>query len=206
MSGDYYDEHASEFSATRDNLRWEILHNVQKLIDEETRLLDIGCGSGRLLAHINLEPDQYVGIDASQQMIEQAQKRWPAYTFKTMDMRKMEFPESSYSVVCLIASLHHLQADEHTAVLENIFKILQPGGCVYMTNWDLYREPPYDKVVVQKNAEHVDWIIPKGENRRFYYGFTVEEINDLLERVGFLVKQGELSHDNLIHLAQKPFK
>jgi len=55
------------------------------------KLLDVGCGNGRLLASLStkLGSFEYLGVDASLGMIEEAKKLHPEHTFTVCDMRKL---------------------------------------------------------------------------------------------------------------------
>lgn len=52
-------------------------------IPPSSEILEIGCGTGDLLA--NLKPKQGVGIDISSKMVEVAQKKYPQLLFRVMD-------------------------------------------------------------------------------------------------------------------------
>jgi SAM-dependent methyltransferase len=51
------------------------------IVPDGSRVLEIGCGKGDLLAALN--PSEGVGIDLSPQMVEQAQSRFPHLIFKS---------------------------------------------------------------------------------------------------------------------------
>lgn len=55
------------------------------LIPEGSSVLEIGCGTGQLLAA--LKPERAVGIDLSEKMIERAKANHPDFTFLTADAR-----------------------------------------------------------------------------------------------------------------------
>lgn len=85
-----YDDFADTFGRSRDNLHWPELERVltdfvAHFSDKNTwRIGDIGCGNGRLLEHMAHEPFSalfqtkkvsYIGLDLSQNLLEQAQKK-----------------------------------------------------------------------------------------------------------------------------------
>lgn len=86
---------ANRYAVERD--RW-ILKNayyynedykfMRFLIPEGARILDLGCGNGRLLAELN--PSFGVGIDFSPAMIDVARAKYPQYAFHVIDI---ECPE-----------------------------------------------------------------------------------------------------------------
>ncbi len=54
------------------------------LVSNNSRILDLGCGNGDLLA--SLEPSRGVGIDFSEKAIDIARKEHPEHTFYVADV------------------------------------------------------------------------------------------------------------------------
>ncbi len=84
-----YDQFAQTFSNSRKNLKWPELD----CIIEDMRhysissVLDIGCGNGRFLEHMmhhELHIMNYLGIDNSRGMIEEARKLHGEYSFEVI--------------------------------------------------------------------------------------------------------------------------
>jgi SAM-dependent methyltransferase len=92
-------EHADRIAATRD--RW-IRRNsayyandrryMRFLVPPRARVLDLGCGTGELLA--SLAPSAGVGIDLSPAMVEIARKKHPRLDFRTGDAEDEELLKS----------------------------------------------------------------------------------------------------------------
>lgn len=57
---------------------------MQFLVPEGARVLELGCGTGQLLA--SLRPSEGIGVDISPEMVAEAQRRHPEHTFVTGDM------------------------------------------------------------------------------------------------------------------------
>jgi SAM-dependent methyltransferase len=55
------------------------------------RILDLGCGTGALTAEIAARGAEVLGVDRSEEMIEQARKKFPALRFEVMDARELRF-------------------------------------------------------------------------------------------------------------------
>jgi ubiquinone/menaquinone biosynthesis C-methylase UbiE len=64
------------------------------------KLLDVGCGSGLFSSLAYEKGAQVTGIDASDELIEQAKKRVPALTFMTGEMEELPFEDNAFDVVC----------------------------------------------------------------------------------------------------------
>jgi trans-aconitate 2-methyltransferase len=105
----------------------------EKLISElrlqgNERILDLGCGDGRLTAQLaELVPGGYVvGIDASAGMIAEARKHQrPNLTFEVMDINQFGF-EQSFDLIFSNATLHWIK--DHSRLLKKAFAYLNEGG------------------------------------------------------------------------------
>ena len=106
----------------------------KKLIAEldlkgDERILDLGCGDGGITAQLaELVPNGLVvGIDASQSMIESAQKNYKAENvrFDLMDINTIDF-EDEFDVVFSNATLHWVK--NHNKLLANVHKSLKAEG------------------------------------------------------------------------------
>lgn len=65
----------------------EDLRYLKFVIPEGARVLDLGCGTGRVLA--GLKPSHGVGIDFSREMIEQARGHYPDLAFHVADVERL---------------------------------------------------------------------------------------------------------------------
>ncbi|NEP60398.1 MAG: methyltransferase domain-containing protein [Symploca sp. SIO2G7] len=102
----------------------------------DERVLDIGCGEGKVTAEIaNLVPDgSVVGIDSSEVMLELAETRYPTSTFPNLqflyaDACQLPF-EQEFTVIFSNATLHWIQ--DHASVLQGISNSLQLGGKILL--------------------------------------------------------------------------
>jgi len=99
------------------------------------RVLDLGCGDGRITAEIaRLVPQgRALGVDRSAEMIHYAQQHFPASQFPNLSFQQadaVQLPfDSEFDVVFSNAVLHWVK--EHRPVLSGIARSLRPGGrCV----------------------------------------------------------------------------
>jgi trans-aconitate methyltransferase len=108
----------------------ELIAQLELRGDE--RILDVGCGDGKITAEIAraLPKGSAVGVDASPQMIEFANKTFPAsknsnLEFYVMDARHIEF-QRKFDLVFSNAALHWVS--DHQAFLRGAASVLRPGG------------------------------------------------------------------------------
>jgi len=98
----------------------------------DEHILDVGCGDGKITAEIAqaVPRGSATGVDASPQMIEFAQKTFPAkkfpnLEFHVMDARKIKFARQ-FDLLFSNAALHWV--DDHQAFLRGAASALKPGG------------------------------------------------------------------------------
>ena len=95
------------------------------------RLVDLGCGTGRLCAYFAAKGFECVGVDLSEEMLAKARVNAPTATFTKANLVELtEFPNQSFDhAACLFSTLGMVRGPENRAkVLANAFRLLEPGG------------------------------------------------------------------------------
>ncbi|MFH1193507.1 MAG: class I SAM-dependent methyltransferase [bacterium] len=150
-----YNAIAEDFDVTRQTA-WPEFEMLAPYIIEGTRILDIGCGNGRLYKFLStsykLQATSYSGIDQSEELIKIAKKNNPPLTpplikggnggvdFQVADVFNLPFKDGEFDIVAGIAFLHHIPSKELRAkVLKEIYRVLAPGGILFLTNWNLFQ-------------------------------------------------------------------
>ena len=95
------------------------------------RILDVATGSGNFI-HFLLESLQdyteIVGVDNNERAeaaFAESFKENPKVKFQIMDAQHLDFDDSSFDLVCISNSLHHL---DPIPVLHEMKRVLRPGG------------------------------------------------------------------------------
>jgi trans-aconitate methyltransferase len=89
------------------------------------RVLDLGCGTGDLTASIAARGASVIGVDASQDMIDEARRKHPALDFSVADGQELTY-ESELDAVFSNAALHWMPRAD--AVAAGVARALRPGG------------------------------------------------------------------------------
>lgn len=94
------------------------------------RLLDMGCGTGRLCRHFAAKGYDCVGVDLSVEMIETARKfATPNVEYRIANLVELNDHEEFDHAACLFSTLGMVRGEEHRAkVVANAFRALKPGG------------------------------------------------------------------------------
>src|SRR5712692_4474885 len=97
-------------------------------------VLDVGCGTGyfaRLLAQTVGPEGRVGGIDPSPAMIGYARRRTGRASncqFQVGTAEALEFPAEHFDVVVSSLVMHHLPEDLRVAALQEMWRVLRPGG------------------------------------------------------------------------------
>jgi trans-aconitate methyltransferase len=170
------------------------------------RVLDIGCGDGKITAEIarSLPNGSVLGIDSSEEMVLFARKNFnvrefPNLAFEIIDVRNLSF-NAEFDVVFSNACLHWVV--DHLPVLEGINRSLKPGGKALLQMGGKGNAAEIFEVLQSMLATD-KW----GKyfiNFSFPYGFYgLEEYKSWLKQVNLKVKRVELIPKDMIHRGKK---
>lgn len=106
---------------------------VEVLPKRVERVLDVGCGDGRLLGIVReARPEALgVGLDFSPPMLEAARERFAedgAVQFLSHDLADPLPDLGSFDVIVSSFAIHHLEHDRKRELYGEAFAMLQPGG------------------------------------------------------------------------------
>ena len=110
---------------------------VKKYINSNSKIIDLGCGTGRIVKTLKLNEANYVGIDCSQQMIDAAVKSNPTHKFICDDILNVTFEPETFDVVLLMNNVvDMLNPYERRAALFVICKkiLRQHGILIYSSH------------------------------------------------------------------------
>ena len=102
----------------------------------QERLLDIGCGTGVLLAAIERRcPDAILaGVDPTQEMLEIADRRLPRKVRTEQSWaEKLPFEDGAFDVVVSCNMFHYIRQPE--VALNEMVRVLKPAGRLVLTDW-----------------------------------------------------------------------
>src|SRR3989344_5562676 len=108
-----YDRIASDFDRTRAYV-WKELERFAVYAQEGQRVLDFGCGNGRLFELFKGKKIAYTGIDQSGKLIAHARTRHKddvargIAQFIEASGDTLPFPDASFDCVFYVAALHHI--------------------------------------------------------------------------------------------------
>ena len=109
---------------------------VCELLDDfiGARVLDIGCGPGVMVPEMANRGMEYFGVDASPEMIRQAEQTFGhmrGVRLSTGRIENLRFPDSHFDAVICMGVIEYL-ADEHAAIRE-LARVTKPHGILIVT-------------------------------------------------------------------------
>ena len=130
------------------------------------RLLDLGCGSNRLVRHYS----NGVGVDVHP---------WPGADLVVDDTAALQWDSHSFDTITIVAALNHIP--NRAAVLNECRRVLRPGGRVVITMLTPRTSRLWHWLRGSWDADQRERGMRAGE----VYGFTFRELIALFERSGF---------------------
>ncbi|TFV50378.1 methyltransferase domain-containing protein [Blastococcus sp. TF02A-35] len=94
----------------------------------EGPVLDAGCGPGRIAAHLASLGLDVRGIDLSPGMVAVARRDHPELRFDVGSLTALDLPDASFGGVLAWYSLIHLPPDQLRVAVEELARVLRPGG------------------------------------------------------------------------------
>jgi SAM-dependent methyltransferase len=89
---------------------------------------DVGCGSGRVTAHLHELGVDAFGIDLSPGMIEVARRDHPGLKFEVGSMTDLDLADGSACGLVAWYSLIHIPDEQVGSVFAHFRRVLRPGG------------------------------------------------------------------------------
>lgn len=171
-----YDKIAQNFSASHyDSIYINGFDKFKSLIPGK-KILEIGCGAGRDAELFIQSGFDYVGTDASIEMVKVASKRNPTGIFKQMDFYKLEFPDNYFDGFWAAAAFLHVPKKEVAKLILEAKRVIKANGVGFISMKE--RTDRGEGLIYQALA---------GGIQRYFAFYTEKEFKSKLLDSGFKV-------------------
>lgn len=189
--------------------KWALELLVKLKLKGNERVLDVGCGDGKITAVISqhVSHGSVLGMDNSESMIAFAQKNFPQSTFPNLsfqvcDAEKLFF-NNEFDVIVSFSALHWMH--NHKAVLRGMHASLKSHGIILLSfggkgNVEGVEEAA-KKIISQQSWR--DYFKKFNFPWKFY---SVEDYRKFLRDAGFNEKHLVLVPKDMTHTGKEGFK
>ena len=193
-----YNSIADHFSRAREKFWPEMNFLIEDCVNPGEKILDLGCGNGRLYEVLEKKEIDYYGVDFSERLIEIARKRFPKAKFQVTNALELPFPPNFFDKVYSIAVFHHIPSEKfRLQFLTQAKKVLRPKGLLILTVWNLW--PKYKKEILKFiflkliGKSKLDFFDIKinwmGMKDCYFHCFSKKEFENLIKKVDFKIKE-----------------
>jgi len=143
------------------------------------RIVDLGCGNGRLARRLAAAGNRVTGVDSSEEQIRAAREsandpgaEAPAFILAPMEHTGL--PEASFDIVVISQALHH--AAEPQQAIREAHRLLAAGGRL---------------LVLDLLAHEEEWM--RGKFGDFWLGFAEHDLRKWVDAAGFRTLNFEIT-------------
>ena len=209
----FYADFAQPFAASR-SLSDPALVSILPYLPHHARVLDVGCGNGRLAHLLDRERPgaTYVGVDAAPELVGLASVESSGLlnvtaTFRVIDIAQPEWASAlptgahgpPYDCVVALAVLHHIPSFRlRERVMRDVAGLLAPEGLLLLSTWQFLESArmrrkiaDWSEVAISTDeVEPGDYLLDwkrGGRGLRYCHLVDEAEIQDLAAAGGFCV-------------------
>lgn len=122
-------------------LRKKAAKFLNSYLTPHQKILDVATGTGLLAYECAELGHQVIGIDLSQEMLEQAKKKYSPFlklSFQIADATDLPFADDSFDAGTISFGLHDMPYEIDLLVLEEMKRVIKKGGKILIVD---YMEP-----------------------------------------------------------------
>lgn len=176
----YYDDAISEIDYTL----W--LDFLMPYLNEDSKILDLACGSGTLAILLKLQGYDVCGLDLSSTIIDLAKEKAKVnrlnIDFHVMDMTNFKLDQKFDVITCFFDSVNFLPTKKMVKdMFDTVHKHLNKGGLFICDVFSKAMLDEYDYNEINKSFQTYDlnWITKKEASDRLVHNITIiDKLNE----------------------------
>ena len=182
-----------QYEKGQDTIKFYLEHTDSDSMFKDKDVLDVGCGAaGKSLYYLSLGAKSVTGMDVVSDYEKEAYKLQntlglSGFKFVVCDAAKTSFDDNSFDTVIMNDAMEHV--DKPEAVLKEIYRILKPGGKLYV-NFPPYNHPFGAHL---SDAIGIPWVHVFFSDKTLIKGYKelVKNLPDGDDRVNFRISKNE---------------
>lgn len=121
------------------------IDRFREIVPLEGEILDYGCGYGRTCAYLSeIGYRHVIGVDISEEMIQRGLRMQNTLDLRVLKNGRVPFAGNTFAACTLLAVLTCIPTDQgQQTVMEEIFRVLQPGGILLLSDYPLQKSERY---------------------------------------------------------------
>ncbi len=163
-----------------------IVEFMQGRDQRQASLLDVGCGTGRLLRQVRLlfPALKLTGLDLSRAYLDEAERHMKGLRPATLTVGNTEaipLPDTSQDIVTCVYLFHELPPDVRRVVAREIARVLKPGGLlVFIDSMQMGDKPGWDGLLEA---------FPVRFHEPYFRHYAIDDLNGLFEEAGLTARE-----------------
>lgn len=196
------------FNGTADAMRRRVLAPLKRGLEvfdiapHQLRVLDVACGTGRTLRQIRgaLPEASLYGTDLSPAYLRKANQlllELPGVLPQLLQANAEELPylDNYFHGVVSVFLFHELPAEARQNVIDQCFRVLQPGGVFVICDSIQMSDSPELEVAMRN--------FPTIFHEPYYRHYTTDSLEERLQKAGFVSIQTEVNFMSKYWIARK---
>lgn len=178
-----YDEVARAYDEWRDSTgEAELVEALAADLSPGARVLDAGCGAGRVVLETLESEFETVGLDLSVAQLALASDRVGSAALVRGDVVRLPFATDTFDALCSLHTVIHVPREHHEAVFAEFARVCRPGAAFLFAvgagAWE---------------GENDDWLDTGASMQWSFHG--AERNRELVEKAGFCVDEQRVVGD-----------
>lgn len=162
---------------------YPLKYALKTIEDREGKILEAGCGAGRILRFFHERGFDILGMDFVAVAVDKLKKTDPSLKAEEGDITNLSYPDGSFKYVLAFGLYHNIEHGLDRAVAET-YRVLEVGGAVCAS----FRADNIQTRLTDWLADSKE-ITNRSKERNFHkLNLTLGEFKSLFEQAGFYVE------------------
>lgn len=177
----FFDNYLIQFCYRR--AHQQCLDFIKNYIKDNTRILEIGCGTGNFLHRLEKMNKNFevFGIDESGKMIEIARRKFQNINFQEGLAENLPFVDNYFDFIVIIDAFYYFE--DKNKVIAECFRVLKPNGFLFL----------YTPSIDQFLSKVLVWLSKLSPTESKSKHLCYKDLKLLIRDVGFQIIEKKLS-------------